>query len=58
MRCGPLFAGATCIGTSALFVKVSEVAAVSTAFWRVLLACRFVGMGMDGQRKRHAHAAQ
>jgi drug/metabolite transporter (DMT)-like permease len=33
-----LLAGATCIGTSALFVKVSETGPVSTAFWRVLLA--------------------
>lgn len=33
-----LLAGATCIGTSALFVKVSETGPVSTAFWRVFLA--------------------
>jgi drug/metabolite transporter (DMT)-like permease len=33
-----LFAGATAIGTSPLFVKVSEVGPVSSAFWRVLLA--------------------
>lgn len=33
-----LFAGATCIGTSALWVKVSEAGPVSTAFWRVFLA--------------------
>lgn len=33
-----LLAGATCIGTSALWVKVSEVGPVSTAFWRVFLA--------------------
>ena len=33
-----LLAGATCIGTSALWVKVSEAGPVSTAFWRVFLA--------------------
>jgi drug/metabolite transporter (DMT)-like permease len=33
-----LLGGAAAIGTSALFVKVSEVGPVSTAFWRVLLA--------------------
>ena len=37
-----LLAGATCIGTSALFVKVSEVGPISTAFWRVLLALPFL----------------
>ncbi|HEY9446758.1 MAG TPA: DMT family transporter, partial [Burkholderiales bacterium] len=33
-----LFAGAVAIGTSALFVKVSETGPVATAFWRVALA--------------------
>lgn len=33
-----LLAGAAAIGTSALFVKVSEAGPVSTAFWRVALA--------------------
>ena len=33
-----LFAGAAAIGTSALFVKVSETGPVATAFWRVALA--------------------
>ena len=33
-----LLAGAACIGTSALWVKVSEAGPVSTAFWRVFLA--------------------
>src|SRR5262245_30911146 len=37
-----LLAGATCIGTSALFVKVSETGPVSTAFWRVSLALPFL----------------
>jgi drug/metabolite transporter (DMT)-like permease len=37
-----LLAGATCIGTSALFVKVSEAGPISTAFWRVLLALPFL----------------
>ncbi len=33
-----LFAGATAIATSALFVKVSETSPVASAFWRVFLA--------------------
>jgi drug/metabolite transporter (DMT)-like permease len=33
-----LLAGAAAIGTSALFVKVSETGPISTAFWRVFLA--------------------
>jgi drug/metabolite transporter (DMT)-like permease len=33
-----LFVGAAAIGTSALFVKVSETGPVATAFWRVALA--------------------
>lgn len=37
-----LFAGGACIGTSALFVKVSEAGPVSTAFWRVFLALPFL----------------
>ena len=37
-----LLAGAICIGTSALFVKVSEAGPVSTAFWRVFLALPFL----------------
>jgi drug/metabolite transporter (DMT)-like permease len=35
---GALLLGATAIGTSALFVKVSETGPVATAFWRVFLA--------------------
>jgi drug/metabolite transporter (DMT)-like permease len=37
-----LFAGATAIATSALFVKVSETGPVATAFWRVFLALPFL----------------
>ena len=37
-----LLAGATCIGTSALFVKVSEAGPISTAFWRTFLALPFL----------------
>lgn len=37
-----LFAGATAIATSALFVKVSEAGPVATAFWRVFLALPFL----------------
>ena len=37
-----LLAGAAAIGTSALFVKVSETGPVATAFWRVFLALPFL----------------
>jgi drug/metabolite transporter (DMT)-like permease len=33
-----LFAGASCIGTSAVLVKLADVGPVSSAFWRVALA--------------------
>ena len=39
---GALLLGATAIGTSALFVKVSETGPVATAFWRVCLALPFL----------------
>ncbi|MBX9811568.1 MAG: DMT family transporter [Burkholderiales bacterium] len=42
MALATLFAGATAIATSALFVKVSEAGPVSTAFWRVFLALPFL----------------
>lgn len=47
-----LFAGATCIGTSALWVKVSEAGPVSTAFWRVFLAMPFLWVWMHASRPR------
>ena len=37
-----LLAGAAAIGTSALFVKVSEAGPIATAFWRVALALPFL----------------
>lgn len=52
-----LFAGATCIGTSALFVKVSEAGPVSTAFWRVFLALPFLwvwALTASRQAARHS----
>ncbi len=51
-----LLAGATCIGTSALFVKVSETGPISTAFWRVFLALPFLWAWAWGAQ-RHAAAA-
>jgi len=41
---GALLLGATAIGTSALFVKVSETGPVATAFWRVFLALPLLWM--------------
>lgn len=54
-----LLAGATCIGTSALFVKVSEAGPVSTAFWRVFLALPFLWAWawLDQRRAAAAPAA-
>lgn len=53
-----LLAGATCIGTSALFVKVSEAGPVATAFWRVFLALPFLwAWAWMDQRRATAPAA-
>lgn len=51
-----LLVGAAAIGTSALFVKVSETGPVSTAFWRVFLALPvfFIWTALD----RHRSEAQ
>ncbi|MFN7086694.1 MAG: DMT family transporter [Burkholderiales bacterium] len=49
-----LFAGATAIATSALFVKVSEAGPVATAFWRVFLALPFLwAWAMVDDRRAH-----
>ncbi len=49
-----LFAGATAIATSALFVKVSEAGPVATAFWRVFLALPFLwAWAMVDNRRMH-----
>ena len=51
---GALLLGATAIGTSALFVKVSETGPVATAFWRVFLALPLLWMwSVLEQRERH-----
>ena len=50
-----LLLGATAIGTSALFVKVSETGPVATAFWRVFLALPMLAVwSMLQQRARPA----
>jgi len=50
-----LFAGATAIASSALFVKVSETGPVSTAFWRVFLALPLLwAWALAGGWKLHA----
>jgi drug/metabolite transporter (DMT)-like permease len=48
-----LLCGASAIGTSALFVKVSEVGPVATAFWRVFLALPVLWMWAGTQRSRY-----
>ena len=51
---GALLLGATAIGTSALFVKVSETGPVATAFWRVFLALPCLWLwSMLAERARH-----
>jgi len=49
-----LLLGAAAIGTSALFVKVSETGPVATAFWRVFLALPILWMWSSlAQREQH-----
>ena len=51
---GALLLGATAIGTSALFVKVSETGPVATAFWRVFLALPLLWLwSVLAERERH-----
>ena len=51
---GALLLGATAIGTSALFVKVSETGPVATAFWRVFLALPVLWLwSVLAERERH-----
>lgn len=51
-----LLAGAACIGTSALWVKVSEAGPVSTAFWRVFLALPLLWAWALAERRRPSAA--
>jgi len=49
-----LLLGAVAIGTSALFVKISETGPVATAFWRVFLALPLLWLwSVIEQRERH-----
>lgn len=51
-----LLIGAACIGTSALWVKVSEAGPVSTAFWRVFLALPLLWAWAFAERGRPSRA--
>lgn len=51
-----LLTGAACIGTSALWVKVSETGPVSTAFWRVFLALPLLWVWALAERDRPSRA--
>lgn len=51
-----LLVGAACIGTSALWVKVSETGPVSTAFWRVFLALPLLWAWALAERGRPSRA--
>lgn len=54
-----LFAGALCIGSAGIFVRLSETGPTATAFWRGALALPLLGMWMLLERRtaRHAGAA-
>jgi drug/metabolite transporter (DMT)-like permease len=49
-----LLAGAAAIGTSALFVKVSEVGPVASAFWRVFLALPVLWLWAAFEARKHS----
>lgn len=49
-----LFGGAAAIGSSALFVKVSEAGPISTGFWRVLLALPVLWAWAAWTQRQHA----
>lgn len=51
-----LLSGAACIGTSALWVKVSEAGPVSTGFWRVFLALPLLWVWALAERDRPSRA--
>ena len=51
-----LLIGAACIGTSALWVKVSETGPVSTGFWRVFLALPLLWAWALAERGRPSRA--
>jgi drug/metabolite transporter (DMT)-like permease len=52
---GALLVGATAIGSSALFVRVSETGPIATAFWRIFIALPFLWTwSLTMQRGRHA----
>jgi drug/metabolite transporter (DMT)-like permease len=51
-----LLIGAACIGTSALWVKVSEAGPVSTAFWRMFLALPLLWAWALSERGRLSRA--
>ena len=51
-----LLVGAACIGTSALWVKVSEAGPVSTAFWRMFLALPLLWAWALAERGRLSRA--
>ena len=52
-----LLCGAAAIGSSALFVKVSETGPVSTGFWRVLLALPLLWAWAAYEARRRPHAS-
>ena len=52
-----LLCGAAAIGSSALFVKVSETGPVSTGFWRVLLALPLLWAWAAYEARRRPHVS-
>jgi drug/metabolite transporter (DMT)-like permease len=55
---GALFAGALAIGSSGIFVRLSETGPTATAFWRGAIALPFLLIWVMLERRRRAQAGQ
>ena len=53
-----LFAGALAIGSSGIFVRLSETGPTATAFWRGAIALPFLLIWVVLERRRRAQAGQ
>jgi drug/metabolite transporter (DMT)-like permease len=53
-----LLTGAACISFSAIFVRLSELGPVATAFWRVALAAPVLGVWLGAEQRQRGPAAR
>ena len=53
-----LLTGAACISCSAIFVRLSELGPVATAFWRVALAAPALGLWLAAEQRHFGTAAR